>query len=689
MPCFRNSLRLSRACAQSAVLAFAALLFATSIAAAPKNQQRELAGTVQSGGIGLAGYRVSLHAAFVDHGPPWKDLGSATTDAGGNFRITYALPPGLADDPSILLVDAQRGASMLASAIGIGANPPAQIVVNERTTVATGNAFAQFVDGDTLRGNTYGMLNALAMAANLANPATGAAGVVLASTPNGAQTSTFATFNSLANAVAGCVASAPNCAALMTAATPPGGARPANVLEAVANIVKHPAYPGYPSNATDPVFLLSLANPVYQPALAARPTSWLLFLKITGGFYTDKASDNLMNGPGNFAIDEQGFVWINDNYIPRPDGEFTCAGERLIKLYPWGENFPGSPYLHGGLSGAGYGITLDPKGNVWIGNFGFQDAPCQFLPIAVKSNSVSAFRADGSPITGPGGYTQGGISWPMATVSDRDGNIWIANCGSDSLTKIPIGNPDRAFNIPLGPPPGTDPQIKPFGVVVDAKGNVWVTANRGNSVYVVSNDGKSVTSLSGTYQGKTVLSHPIGNALDSKGNIWVSNSDWLDAPCPTHDSLGAAANPSVTMFQAKDRTPLPGSPFTGGGLTLPWGIAVDGDDTVWVFNFGNTPPISGPDTPPTAVSRFCGVDAKKCPAGLRTGDPISPSTGYQSDSLQRITGGQIDPSGNVWVTNNWEIHGNPLQNPGGNAVVIMIGAAAPLRTPLIGPPSGF
>ncbi len=46
-------------------------------------------------------------------------------------------------------------------------------------------------------------------------------------------------------------------------------------------------------------------------------------------------------------------------------------------------------------------------------------------------------------------------------------------------------------------------------------------------------------------------------------------------------------------------------------------------------------------------------------------------------------------SGNLWVTNNWKIDANPFQNPGGNAVVILIGAAAPLKTPQIGPPVPF
>ena len=148
------------------------------------------------------------------------------------------------------------------------------------------------------------------------------------------------------------------------------------------------------------------------------------------------------------------------------------------------------------------------------------------------------------------------------------------------------------------------------------------------------------------------------------------------------------------------RVPYKGSPFTGGGLTVPWGIAVDGDDTVWVFNFGSVPvdPAACAQTginefacAPTGISRFCGTNTSACPAGLQyVGAPISPKdTGYQSNSLVRITGGQIDPSGNIWMTGNWQIDANPDMNPGGNSVEIAIGAAAPLQTPLIGPQVPF
>jgi hypothetical protein len=383
-------------------------------------------------------------------------------------------------------------------------------------------------------------------------------------------------------------------------------------------------------------------------------------------------------------------VWVNDNAVPEPPDEFACAGRRLLKFYPWGESFPGSPYFGGGLSGAGYGITLDPSGRVWVGNFGFQDPPCVLDPLqAAAHDSVSVFRPDGIPLSGPRGFTDGDISWPQGTVSDRQGNIWIANCGNDSVTRIPAGDHARAVNIPLGPTPAKDdPQMKPFGVAVDIDGNVWVTDNRSNTVSVLSPEGDLLETLPATHQGKTVLSHPVGNAADIEGNMWVANSDWLDSPCPTRFQLGTAANPSITLFQKGTRKPHPGSPFTGGGLKLPWGIAVDGNDTVWVFNFGAVPVGQTTDVP-TAISRFCGASTKACPKGMNVGDPISPDTGYQSDALERITGGQIDPSGNIWLTNNWKLDANPVKNPFGNAIVIAVGAAGPLKTPLIGSPVPF
>src|SRR5581483_1400579 len=115
---------------------------------------------------------------------------------------------------------------------------------------------------------------------------------------------------------------------------------------------------------------------------------------------------------------------------------------------------------------------------------------------------------------------------------------------------------------------------------------------------------------------------------------------------------------------------------------IPWGISTDGNDTVWVFNFGAVP-VGQVSSVPTGISHLCGMNTKACPPGLKVGSPISPNTGYQSNAFERITAGQFDPSGNIWITGNWKIDADPNKNPGGNSVVIAIGAAAPIKTPLI------
>jgi hypothetical protein len=78
---------------------------------------------------------------------------------------------------------------------------------------------------------------------------------------------------------------------------------------------------------------------------------------------------------------------------------------------------------------------------------------------------------------------------------------------------------------------------------------------------------------------------------------------------------------------------------------------------------------------------------------MKMGDPISPPGGYVGGGLQLPVDIDIDPAGNVWVSNNWQnadaVLGRvaeALQTQGaGQGVVCFYGMAKPVRTPLIGP----
>jgi hypothetical protein len=707
---------------------------------------RTLSGIVEGAGGVQAGYNVSLYAAFSG-GPVKTLIGSDTTDDGGNFQIKYRPLPGGHAKP-VLYVLADKGNAMLASAVG-DLSKHDQIVVNELTTVAIGTAFAQFIDGREISGNTYGVLNAVAMAANMANPKTGAIGEVLDNGPNGSDTSTRNTFYSMANIVAACVGNPVSCNDLFDFATPRGGVAPTTVLQALANMTKYPS--GRTISNADGLFNLSLADPVYGPALSSEPSSWLLFIKFTGVIgsnASDYNADNLMSGPGQIGFDERGYAWINDNYVPSdfdpdipadflPDpptpesNRIGCAGLRLLKFYPSGKPFPRVPYFGGGLSGAGFGITLDKHGRVWVGNFGFESPLCTVPPfppgldkIPATHDSVSRFLPNGKPISGPDGFTEGHIWWPQGMATDKTGDIWIGNCGNDTVTLIPRGKPRKALNfaipgglvdgggpyqpplLPAGDKFGTPrPLIKPFGLALDPQGRAWVVGNAvgfeedttntdyTGGLYRISKDGTIVTIA---LPEDKLLSFPMGIAGDSKGNMWVSNSDRVSVPCVTPFSTdqGGGFGPSLAYFPANSSDAsgarvFGNMPGNTGGLTIPWGNFVDGDDTVWVFNFG-VDPIDD-EGRITALSHFCG--AGKCPADLSLGDAISPTEGYLSDALDRVTGGGVDRSGNIWILNNWKKTGplNPVfeRNPGGNSFVIVPGAAAPVKTPLIGPPESF
>ena len=581
---------------------------------------------------------MKLYRAGGADGKPTQ-LGRATSDRLGSFSIRFTEPRS---PNAVLYMTAGRGSGIRLAAT-LGAPPVTrQVVINERTTAATGYALAQFIAGRRIAGPSPGPQNAALMARNIANPRTGELGRVIRTAPNGDETSALASFNSVTNMLPRCVRSLERCARLFRLSATPDGRRPRGTLQAVANIARNPW------QNVNRLFLLARSKPApYGGALGAdeRPTDWMLPLRFVG-------DGESLDGPGNTAFDAEGNAYVANNYDYGADPLIgVCGSNELPKFRPDGSFAPDSPFQGGGLSGAGYGITLDPDGDVWVGNYGFA-APPPGCPADRQPphDSVSKFEPDGTALSpDPEGFTApaGDIFWPQGTVSDEQGTIWLANCGNGMVTRMPGDDPSAAVGIDAG-------LEEAFDVAINHNGKAFVTGLGNSRLAILEPDG---TPEAGSPLGAAALGldRPMGIASDSRGNMWIANSGLIDLPCPGPVEIDFQTRGGSLSLLGRGGKPITGggNVFEGGGLTIPWGIAVDGDDNVWVSNFGKQ-----------RVSHFCGVRTRNCPPGYETGDAISPDgTGYFFDGYVRLTSVQIDPSGNVWVTNNWKLL--PVQtNPG-------------------------
>lgn len=620
--------------------------------AAPDGVGPAIRGTVVADGAAVRGATVDLFAAGSSPGEATL-VETATSDGGGGFE--FRLRGTVADD-AVLYAIAHGGSAgdrtmpaTVELAASVGDLRKGRIVLDEMSTVAAGYSLAQFAVDGVVGGPTPGLPNAAYMPRNLVDLDTGTPTRFLLEHPNGTSTETLRTFNSLASIIAGCVAGTNDCDAFLDSATDAWGVRPATTWQAMTVL------PTNPSGDAPGVFAQVPAQPRFTPVRLEAPPAWVIALR----FYGDGKQ---FNGPGNVAFDAQGRVWANNNANWSKLAKKVCPGVDLFRVDPYAENRPVDTFTGGGLNGAGFGIGIDPQANVWVGNFGFTGSEC---PVAPTSDSVSAFDADGHPLSPDDGFRAGPLSWPQGVKSDVDGNIWIASCGSDSAVVYPDGDASAATIV------GTKIE-RAFDVAQRTDGNVFVTANGSDQVYGFLPDGSPMANS--PFGDSSTLDHPLGAASDSLGNVWVSNSGLVTIPCAQDESLEAPPDrPEAQGTIARVASDGSVAQFGGAGLTVPWGIAVDGDDNLWVANFSSE-----------RLSHLCGARAETCPTG-GTGDPISPAAGYAFDGLQRNTGVQVDPSGNVWLANNW-IKVPLLTDPFGDGLVVYLGMAAPVKAPLIGWP---
>ncbi|MDB5341837.1 MAG: uncharacterized protein JWP89_214 [Schlesneria sp.] len=633
-----------------------------------------LSGTVQSGGdlfkIPVISTPVKLYEATI--GTPTV-LGTATTNFLGQFTMNVEQTTS----QSIFFVVADLGKSVQLVAV-LGPNLPGTIVVNELTTVAASYSMAQFYKTGMIAGKAFPLQLAAMMNDNLVNVVTGAPSQVLLSAPNADQTNSLRSTRALANALAACTANRALAAYFLELTTPQGGPAPASTPQGLANLARDPG------RNVLAIYLLTKTWIPYVPGLLLAPDAWTITVKVN-----NTGNDAYMfGGPGNIAFDANGYAWMTNNVIQGQSG----SSPAVVVLKPNGKpadglnSTPKSPIVAGGILGTGFGVTIDPSGSIWFGNFGWGGVN----PTATGNGSVSQFTPLGIPISPPLAY-QGGPVRAQATVSDSVGNIWIASFGTNQLFVFKNGNPNTHV---CSPPLYTGAQC--FDIQIATDGTAWLVSGGGFTGTYKSNVSRyqlndhSLTSLSS-------VDFPVGRAMkgasiDSFGNCWVASQG---------DSKVYVFAPSGALL-----TSFGGSLLSS--INGPWSVTVDSEDNVWVANFG--PLVTGSNFTNTRITKLAGANAATRPPGKNMGDEITPWSGYTLPSagsqvllhngtplygskgpisfspMTRLTNTVIDQAGNLWALNNWKPSfdidsSSTAGNPGGDGIVIFVGLAPPRPAP--------
>lgn len=115
------------------------------------------------------------------------------------------------------------------------------------------------------------------------------------------------------------------------------------------------------------------------------------------------------------------------------------------------------------------GIALDQSGNVWVADY--------------LDSSVVRIAANTGTVTGTT-HAAGGIYYPNSLAIDGNGDIWVANYGGGTFSML-AGAAGTSIGSALSPASGygLDANMTlPYGIALDASGNVWMSSFAGDRV---------------------------------------------------------------------------------------------------------------------------------------------------------------------------------------------------------------
>ena len=641
---------------------------------------QSMSGVVHGGQSPIQGAVVNLYhtsATATAYGQAGVYIGTATTDAGGNFTVSPSATSGNCPSGTYAYITAAGGypsgssslannSTLLMAMLGDCSTitSATTVVINELTTIAAAYALSGFITtsaaaslfvanvgapaanraaiGSATPTSLSGLGHAVVTAKAMVNPFNGQPNPTTAASSGGvtvAGSVPVVELNTLADIMASCVNSTTsgatgsttsNACTLLYAATPSiAGSTPTNTLQAFVNLARNPASAAAMSGTVG-LFSQISSTPPFVTALTTAPTDWALAIC----YNASTASALTLAKPYWLTLDANDTVYVGGSAV-------TTTTPALFGLSVYGNTVP----LFGSMAAgtATRGIATDLLGNVWVDN-----------------NGTGLYRFSLSAGGAPAGtFTTLASATPIAI--DAANNVWVGHAVST------VANVDEFAYNSTTTSWGTTANYtaltaaNTYGLAVDANQNIWagtygstttvdVLANTGTaSAPAYTSSGTVITPIAGTLVG--AATHPYGVTFDASGNAWYGI--YGTPPSATLAGLEEfVPNSTTALTSITGQSFIPGSTVGTGstsGYTLGVQVtnvpAIDGAGTIFLPDNNGTGDLHiYSSTTGAVLSPTGGILACALAAGATTC-----GTGTTAEAIYNPRMPVIDSTGSVWL----------------------------------------
>jgi len=243
-----------------------------------------------------------------------------------------------------------------------------------------------------------------------------------------------------------------------------------------------------------------------------------------------------------------------------------------------------APHLanNSAVFGAPQGVTFDAAGNLWVIDGGTLATPGGTAKPALYQFTAAQLAALGTTANPSPNITINSVSFtfPQQAVFDANGNLFVSDNGSNAVFVLKAAQL-MATNMNLTPDitiTSTPAFSGPLGITFDSAGDLWVANNATTTIFEFNSSAlptaNSTVALTPNVvlsdDGKGSIQAPWALVFDSTGNLWSSNANAPNTVVQfAKASLAATGSPTPAVTLSSTMV------GTNATLNAPNGIAFD------------------------------------------------------------------------------------------------------------------